>query len=59
MEGGQDQGVVIANPLFLIADEEGLYWIDVLFEDSLITRVPLRVIFAALQTMQLPHPPQP
>lgn len=56
-EGGKDQGVTVANPLVFIPDEEGLYWVDVLFEDRLITRIPLRVIFAAVQMIPLPQQP--
>jgi hypothetical protein len=28
-----------------VADVEGLYWIDVLFEGELLTRMPLRVLY--------------
>jgi hypothetical protein len=58
-EGGPDQGANIVAPLLVIADEEGLWWIDVLFEDRLITRVPFRVIFATapMPIVQPPHLP--
>jgi hypothetical protein len=46
-EGGHDQGVNLVSPLVLATDEEGLYWIDVLFEERLITRIPFRVMLAA------------
>jgi hypothetical protein len=55
-EGGQDQGVTIANPFILVPDEEGLYWIEILVFEKVATRVPFRVIFAALPTIQV-HPP--
>ena len=41
------------NPILMSADEEGLYWIDVLFEGS-ASRVPLRVIFATVPTVRQP-----
>ena len=56
-EGSQDSGVNIITPFVLVADEEGLYWIDVLFVDDVITRIPLRVIFATIPAQQLQaHP---
>lgn len=57
-EGGKDHGVNIVTPMFLVVDEEGLYWIDVLFEDKLITRVPMRVLFQTIPQMipGLQHP---
>jgi hypothetical protein len=53
-EGGQDRGVNIVHPLVLLADEEGLFWIDVLFEDAVLTRMPLRVIFVTMPAIQAP-----
>jgi hypothetical protein len=57
-EGGKGQGVTIAHLLNFIPDEEGLYWIDVLFEDRLVTRIPFRVIFAAVQMIKMQGPSQ-
>jgi len=39
---------MILNTLFE-ADQEGLYWFDVIFQNERITRIPLRVIYQ-------PHP---
>jgi hypothetical protein len=55
-EGGQEVGVNVVAPFLILADEEGLYWIDVLFEDRLVTRIPFRVIFAAVPTVQQQPP---
>jgi hypothetical protein len=55
--GGQDQGVNIVNPMLFVADEEGLYWIDVLFEGRVLTRVPFRVLFATVPAIQQIRPP--
>jgi hypothetical protein len=56
-EGGPDLGANIVTPILMLADEEGLHWIEVLFEDRLVTRVPLRVIFATVPTLQSKTPP--
>ncbi len=46
---GEERGVnMILNTLFE-ADQEGLYWFDVIFQNERITRIPLRVIYQ-------PHP---
>ena len=42
---GADRGVGIVSQMGLILEEEGLYWIDVLFEDYVVTRIPLRVLY--------------
>ena len=42
---GEDRGVGIVSQMSLVLDEEGLYWIDVLFEESVVTRIPLRVLY--------------
>ena len=31
IEGGEDQGFAVANPIIMNPEEEGLFWIDVLF----------------------------
>jgi hypothetical protein len=49
--GSDDNGVLHGVPIVLVSPEEGLYWIDVYFEDSLMTRTPLRVLH---QQIQLP-----
>jgi len=53
-EGGPDRGVSVVAPFLMAADEEGLYWIDVLFEDVRVTRMPFRVIFANAPSVQVP-----
>jgi hypothetical protein len=55
-EGSPDQGVNSVFPFVLVPEEEGLYWIDVIELDRVITRVPFRVLFAAVQ---MPQPPRP
>ncbi len=53
-QGPPDMGVTIGTPLLLAGDEEGLYWIDVFFMDQLATRVPFRVIFVTVPSIQMP-----
>jgi hypothetical protein len=57
-EGGEDRGVNIVSPLILLADEEGVYSIEVRFMDKLITRVPFRVILVASPVVPI-QPPTP
>lgn len=42
---GEDRGMNALVPLNLLATQEGLYWFDVLFDDQLISRIPLRLIY--------------
>ena len=44
-EGEGDRGSNLVVNFNFVAEMAGLYWIDVLFEDDLITRMPLRVIY--------------
>jgi len=48
---GDDRGVQAILPSGILATEPGLYWFDVLVEDEVVTRVPLRVLY---QRIQLP-----
>lgn len=42
---GADRGANMIVTFNFRAEHEGLYWIDVLFQDEVITRMPLRVIY--------------
>jgi len=55
LEGDDDRGVNLKLNLNFVAQEQGTYWFDVLFEDQLVTRMPLRVIY---QPMTMSLPPQ-
>jgi hypothetical protein len=50
-EGG-GRGIQTVLPIGMIATEHGDYWFDVLLEDEILTRVPLRVLY-----QQVPMPP--
>lgn len=49
--GGEDNGTLLALPIALGAPDEGLHWFDVYWEQQLLTRIPMRVLYqpAALQ----------
>jgi len=55
---GDERGVMLCTPLGLVATEEGLYWFDVMIEQEVLTRIPLRVMYQKLQTIP-GMPPQP
>ena len=42
---GDERGVNLFVNLNLQVKEEGLYWFDVLVEDAVMTRIPLRVMY--------------
>ena len=42
---GEERGANLVISFNMLAEHEGLYWIDVLFREDLITRIPLRVIY--------------
>ena len=48
---GDDRGVQAILPTGVMVTEAGLYWFEVMVEDELITRVPLRIMY---QQVHLP-----
>jgi hypothetical protein len=52
-EGDEDRGVNIRFLVQFQAQEEGLYWFDVLLDEELLTRMPLRVVYQ-IATTSLP-----
>src|SRR5437899_4300072 len=42
---GENRGVMLAAMMNFQVQEEGIYWFDVYFEDQLMTRMPLQVIY--------------
>ena len=42
---GEDRGVNLILNINIVVDQEGVYWFDVLLEDQLITRIPLRILY--------------
>lgn len=49
---GEERGVVIAIPVAIVAEEEGLYWFNITMEGAALTRIPLRVMYQ--RQMQAP-----
>lgn len=47
---GEERGVNLVINAQFEPDQEGLYWFDVLFEGSRVTRIPLRAIYQPLPT---------
>ncbi len=45
---GEDRGQNVILGLALQVEHQGLYWFDVLLDDALITRVPLRIVYQRL-----------
>jgi len=44
-EGDDDRGIAIVATLGFLVQEEGLYWFDVLVQEEVVTRIPLRVLY--------------
>jgi len=42
---GEERGSRTTGNISLVADEEGLYWFDVLLDDTLLSRIPLRIMY--------------
>jgi len=55
LEGGEDRGVNVPIPISFLAQEQGLYWIDVLLSGERISRIPLRLNY---QTATTTNPPR-
>lgn len=54
---GGDQGQNIILNMGLGIEQDGLYWFDVVFDEEMLTRVPLMVIPLQEQTQQGKMPP--
>jgi hypothetical protein len=42
---GEDRGANLILNINMSVDQEGLYWFDLLLEDHLLTRIPLRILY--------------
>jgi hypothetical protein len=49
LNGDNENGVTAVTPIAMPQPEEGLYWFDIYFEETLLTRVPLRVLHQQMQ----------
>ena len=55
-EGEEDRGVDIVGKLLITFDQAGIYWFKIYLGESLLTQIPLRVIYMP-QVRQIPSPP--
>jgi hypothetical protein len=55
---GDERGTLSMSPLAVIAEEEGLYWFEISVENSVLTRIPLRVMYQKIPMMPGMQPPQ-
>ncbi|MCH8994014.1 MAG: hypothetical protein IH959_03505 [Chloroflexi bacterium] len=44
-EGGGDRGAGILGQINMVFEQEGLYWFDVYLDETLLSRIPFRVIY--------------
>lgn len=51
---GDDRGMNLVSPLQLQVQEDGLYWVEVLCGDQILTRIPFRVIYQRISQGALP-----
>ena len=52
---GEERGVNNVINLMFTFTMEGLYWFNVYFDDSLLTRIPLRIKYNRIVTQETPH----
>jgi|GEM_PF-434736 len=55
-EGEEDRGVDIVGNMRIRFDQTGIYWFKIYLGDTLLTQIPLRVIYLP-QVRQIPGPP--
>jgi len=53
--GSDDNGIAIISPVVMPNPDAGLYWFDVYFEESLMTRIPMRVLHQQMQQVPFPQ----
>lgn len=55
-EGEEDRGVDIVGHMRIKFDQTGIYWFKIYLAETLLTQIPLRVIYMP-QVRQIPGPP--
>ena len=53
---GQERGAILSAPLGVVAEEEGLYWFEITLDGTILTRIPLRVMYQKMQMLGMPFP---
>ena len=56
---GRDRGIGIVAQIAFMLDEEGLYWIDVFFEEAVVTRIPMMVLYQRVAQASRPEASHP
>lgn len=54
---GKERGVGLITQIGLVAKTVGLFWFDVLIEDTLLTRIPLRILYQQAPRISIAQPP--
>lgn len=54
---GLERGVGIVSPVAFFVQETGLYWFDVLVDEVLLTRIPLRILYQQGPQISIGPPP--
>lgn len=57
-EGDNERGAAVMLNMGFVPQEQGLHWFDVILDDELITRIPLRVVFQRVGPVASPIPPK-
>lgn len=56
-EGDDERATLLAMNIGFTPPEQGLYWFDVVLDEKLVTRIPLRVVFQRMGPVTA-QPPQ-
>lgn len=51
-DGGDNRGQNLIININFKAEEEGIYWFDVVFGDRVLTRMPLEILYQPIRTSQ-------
>jgi hypothetical protein len=54
---GEEQGATVVIQYGLMAKEEGVYWFDIMLNEKLFTRMPLRIIYEKTLVTSTTSPP--
>jgi len=54
---GEERGANVVIQYGLTAKEEGIYWFDIMLNDKLLTRMPLRIIYEKTLVTSTTSPP--
>jgi len=52
---GEDRGVNLVLVVNMLLQEEGIFWFDVMLEDAVVTRMPLRILYQRVATPGRPE----